>query len=159
MPTRDCPDCGSPLGRKAIKCRCGWAAPRSATTITASEDPLRLCCEWISNGERCRYMGAHSDGTLGGGPWYCRLHRNCHDQAVGAQIVSNSLADVPHVDYSYAARRAAFLARPDTPPSNSPLVASIRAAYRQSQAYRDKHLSEGRIAGFLPAPDRQPGED
>jgi hypothetical protein len=123
-----------------------------------SGDPFHLCCEWISAGERCRYPGAFSDGTLGNGPWYCSSHRLCHDLAAGAIITERSIVDCGQTpDYSYEARRAAFLAKPQPQPSNSPLVSSIRAAYHTSQHYRDKH--HGNAADLLPQRLREPGED
>lgn len=158
MATRDCPDCGAPLGRKAIKCRCGWTAPRMASA--PAQDIHVGRCDWLADG-RCHYAGIWSEGDKGLGPWHCKGHTNCHDAALGAQIVEQSKIDAPNPDYSYAARLAASTSKRNAPlrPSNSPLVASVRAAYLQSQAYRDKHLAGGQIGGLLPKPERQPGED
>lgn len=115
------------------------------------DDALR--CEWIASGERCRYPGAFSDGTLGAGPWYCSGHSRAHNQTAGAAIVHQSITDVPHVDYSYEARRAAFLKRPDAQPNASHLVAQIRSAFLASGAAR---VGATPMSNHM---ERQPGSD
>jgi len=48
-------------------------------------------CEWVADGERCRYPGSISRHTNGHGPWYCGAHDRCGGGALGAQIVTASL--------------------------------------------------------------------
>lgn len=112
-----------------------------------------LRCWWVSSGEQCRYFGAHSEGTKGEGPWYCSKHRLCHDQAEGAAIVHRSIEEVPVPDYSYEARRAAFLARPPLKATTWGICQQIRDEYRKSSAAR---------VGLRPMSEhieREPGED
>jgi hypothetical protein len=47
-------------------------------------------CEWLSDGERCRYPGSISRHTNGHGPWYCSAHDLCLTGMDGAQIVEAS---------------------------------------------------------------------
>jgi len=52
-------------------------------------------CEWIADGQRCRYPGSSSSNTKGHGPWYCTAHAGSlllHDgPVVAAQIVERSM--------------------------------------------------------------------
>lgn len=57
----------------------------------AELDLARLRCQWEANGQQCGNLGTVSHSTLGGGPWYCWAHFNCHDGAAGVQIVEESL--------------------------------------------------------------------
>lgn len=93
---RRCPECEIPLKGNAKTCRCGWrdpsaAAPtRAATTNGRQQQATDQRCAWLSNGHQCRYFGALSLSTHGGGPYYCRGHFACEDQEVGARVVLES---------------------------------------------------------------------
>lgn len=76
-----CPDCDKPLRQGATSCGCGWALKRiPQERVTYSQ------CEWSTDSQLCRYPG-----SMGGGPWYCRLHYGCKDPIFGAQIVQASM--------------------------------------------------------------------
>ena len=53
-------------------------------------DPHYGRCGWTYLGQRCRYPGACSHGTLGRGPWYCIDHLMCSDPDKGAETVRES---------------------------------------------------------------------
>ena len=66
---RVCQDCGTTLSPRATYCGCGWGKKKRVDT-----QPFDPRCAYENNAERCRYPGSISAGTLGGGPWYCRVH-------------------------------------------------------------------------------------
>jgi hypothetical protein len=53
-------------------------------------------CDWNANGRRCRYPASISTSTMGGGPWYCGLHYECHDARIGEDYLQASM-DYRHV--------------------------------------------------------------
>lgn len=68
---RDCPQCGRPVD--GLTCGvCGWGEKPGKVKVT--HDPLRHCCEFMDQGQRCAHAGAISPNLRGGGPWYCRKH-------------------------------------------------------------------------------------
>jgi len=99
----ECPECGEFVRGK--RCRCGWNVPQ-AKTDRSDNDPNYGQCDWVADG-RCRYPGVFGHG----GKYYCRHHDGCTDPITGAQIVEQSKVDIPHPDYSYAARKAASEAK------------------------------------------------
>lgn len=96
-----CPECGENV--RGYRCRCGWEVPRSRPASSGS-DPMYGCCEWVADG-RCHYAGVSGHGK--DGPYFCRGHENTTDPVVAAQIVEQSHRDIPHPNYSLAARKAA----------------------------------------------------
>lgn len=55
-----------------------------------SEDHNRHDCSYESAGQRCRYPGAISLGTTGGGPWYCRVHARERGSRFAQQALEQS---------------------------------------------------------------------
>lgn len=102
----ECPECGKHV--RGTKCSCGWDVPQARPIAQGGGDPMYGCCEWVADG-RCHFPGVFSAGN--GTPWYCREHDGCTDPVVGAEIVERSHRDIPHPDYSYAARKSASLQR------------------------------------------------
>lgn len=96
----DCPECGESV--RGFRCRCGWVAPQAKHQ--RSNDTQYGQCEWVS-GERCHHAGVFASG----GKYYCRAHDGCSDPVMGAQIVEQSIGEVPRPDYSYNARRNASM--------------------------------------------------
>lgn len=83
-----CPMCHAELTVGAPCPECGWAQEKKPK---AAVFPLGYQqCEWLANGERCRYPGSMSTNTGSGGPHYCREHFGCHDGAWGALVVEAS---------------------------------------------------------------------
>lgn len=71
---RLCPDCGDKLHAKAVACGCGWSqAPRARASARAVQR-FDQSCVWNDHGHTCGDRGVFSDGTTGGGSWYCRPH-------------------------------------------------------------------------------------
>ena len=91
---RTCPKCGAEAHLKRL----------TGTRAKPEADPQYGQCEWVS-GERCHYAGVFASG----GKYYCRAHDGCSDPVMGAQIVEQSLREVPSPDYSYNARRNASM--------------------------------------------------
>lgn len=119
-----CPECGAGLRTNARKCACGWA-PKQIAKTGAGLDLNRHRCAWDASGQRCRYPGTSSFGTLGDGPWYCSPHFRCSSGALGQAIVEESQA-LHFRDYTartmYEAALEAYLARPMPGEANRPLV-------------------------------------
>lgn len=102
-----CPECSKELKPNAKRCTCGWKAVTREVVVM---DKFHGWCEWIGDGQRCHYPGVFSNSTIGGGPWFCTPHSTCADGRLGAQIVEQSIKDIPKPDYSYEARRRGFIA-------------------------------------------------
>lgn len=112
----DCPDCGEVLKATAKSCPCGWKLRElKRSPVVVSSDHGR--CQWENGGRRCRYIGAHSPSTYGGGPWFCIGHLRCQDAIDGLRIVDESEANMPPgMDYTtenlVRLARENFLRRP-----------------------------------------------
>lgn len=99
---RDCPRCGEPVRDSSCQF-CGWGTPSKDSPASDFR------CEWRSGGDRCNYAGSMSDGTKGGGPWYCSDHyfamQRESAQETGQKIVERSKEDAPNPEYGYEKRR------------------------------------------------------
>jgi hypothetical protein len=69
----DCPKCGIAAydGTSCGACR---FSPDSKISGKPPPDPMHLICEHVAQGQRCAELGTFSQGTYGGGPWYCYRH-------------------------------------------------------------------------------------
>lgn len=82
----ECPKCGSGLLRNAKSCACGWGKPpRQSAPQENNRD-----CAYQENHLRCRYPGAISSGTTGGGPWFCRIHARDRGSMIASQVLRAS---------------------------------------------------------------------
>lgn len=52
-------------------------------------------CDWNVDGMWCKFPGAHSNSTLGGGPFFCRFHARCDGIHEGREIVMRSQTYAP----------------------------------------------------------------
>ena len=82
---RICPDCGISLSPRATYCGCGWGKKRISNST-----PFDPQCVYENNGRRCKYPGSIALGTLGGGPWYCRIHIKDRGNLIGNQALDES---------------------------------------------------------------------
>lgn len=77
----DCPECGEPMAKPFMSCKCGWKAvpvKRDGNPykfgIKVSDHWVDKTCRWNDHGLQCERYGHLSLGTTGEGPWYCRDH-------------------------------------------------------------------------------------
>lgn len=105
--TKECPSCGTEHKLHIKKCGCGH---QFGLHLAKQEDrdPMRGCCEYSTGTSRCHYPATFSDGTNGGGRWYCSAHDRESDQAMGAAIVHKSQEDYPRPDWSVNAVRRRY---------------------------------------------------
>lgn len=90
MDIKPCPDCGEPIGAKALSCGCGWGLKRRK----GAEAGRDTQCTVIASGTRCRYpVGLFRDGARSG---ECIFHRN-KGPDWAEQIVEMSL-EVPYAE-------------------------------------------------------------
>jgi len=110
--SRKCPRCQDPLSVHGVCGSCGFGLKATASTPSFDREYLR--CEWVSLDDRCRYAGAITTDTKGGGPWFCVGHFGCDNPALGARIVEESKS-VRVDDWSAAtvvgSARASFIAK------------------------------------------------
>ena len=147
---RICPDCGIALSPRATYCGCGWGKKRDVKS--APFDPQ---CAYENSGLRCRFPGSIALGTLGGGPWYCRIHIKDRGNLIGNQALDESQrwkATEPKDDLSWLDEN--FPMRP--------------GETRQEYNLRCRDYALSALKGFKPKPmggytapvrQREPGED
>lgn len=97
--TKECPKCGAEHRLHIKKCGCGHQFGQLARQ-EEDRDPMRGCCEYSTGTSRCHYPGTFSDGTNGGGRWFCSAHDRETDPAMAAAIVHKSQEDFPRPDWS-----------------------------------------------------------
>lgn len=104
---KECPKCGAEHRLHIKKCGCGHDFG-SKQAQEPSRDPMHGCCEYSTGTSRCHYPGTFSDGTNGGGRWFCSAHDRETDQAMAAAIVHKSHEDFPRPDWSANAARRRY---------------------------------------------------
>lgn len=97
--TKECPKCETEHRLHIKKCGCGHVFGVKQSR-DEERDPMRGCCEYSTGTSRCHYPGTLSDGTNGGGRWFCSAHDRETEPAVGAAIVYKSQEDYPRPDWS-----------------------------------------------------------
>lgn len=127
----------------------GKRAPRPIDVIralrsgsTGSED----CAYTDAASGRCQYPGVFSDGTNGGGPWYCSWHAHNRGGPDAARIAAVS-HEVP-IQTAMAKR----VERMNAQANDSPAVQALRARLKERRG------NIGALAASA-AGIRQPGED
>ncbi len=100
---------------------------------------------------RCQYPGVFSEGTNGGGPWYCSWHVRDRGTPEAAVFVRAS-HDVPYVEAM--ARR---VARMNAQANESPTVKRLREAIAARGKRHGGNI--GDLAHKGAGIERQPGED
>ena len=93
--TKNCPGCGNSILRNASICECGWGKPKGGSVATDNHD-----CAYQENQLRCRFPGAISNGTTGGGPWFCQVHTRDRGSMIASQVLraSQSWYAIPPVE-------------------------------------------------------------
>jgi len=134
-------------------------------------------CEWVADGERCRYPGSISRHVNGHGPWYCGAHDRCGSGPLGAQIVEASFGyrhatmeerDARYVrevlrNSTYRPKTSACEARgciaPATPrPSDGRYLCRSHRMVGADELAKRLGQMPSKCSEFLP-PMREPGEE
>jgi hypothetical protein len=126
MQTKTCPDCGDDIPYRAKLHSCGWRESAAIGNAAKAHPPQpdRYRCAWVTNGDRCRYVGSSSLGK-GTEERFCLGHLNCADATVGAHLVARSMQEIAAgMDYSGQAIAAAAARLPPVPRSAAELQAA-----------------------------------
>ena len=100
---------------------------------------------------RCKYPGVFSEGTNGGGPWYCSWHAHNRSGPEAARFIAAS-HDVP-----VALAMAKRVERMNAQANDSPTVKRLREAMAARGARRGGNI--GDLAHKAAGVERVPGED
>ena len=102
-------------------------------------------CEFVSNGQQCRFPASMSLGTLGDGRWFCALHHRGPTQAEAAEIVERSLRwdKLPNKAEAWIKmRRAEVYGKGD-----NPMVAALRKQIEERSNRSELHRIEDQGEG------------
>jgi hypothetical protein len=96
-----CPTCNDPLSASGVCGSCGYGRK---FVPSRPIDGNRNRCAWVSDGDRCCYIGtiSYSSPTPAHYPeLFCIGHYGCEDMQVGARVISESKAAMP-ADFDYS---------------------------------------------------------
>lgn len=146
-------DIGRALEAHANHADDGKRAPRPIDVIRhlrSGSTGMETCSVSDAINGRCQYPGVFSEGTSGGGPWYCSWHAHNRSGPDAARFIAASHEVPPHVAM---ARR---VERMNAQANESHAVRRIREA--MAARGRSRSVNIGDLA-HKAAGVRQPGED